>query len=179
MIFDGSTRQGEAIAIIVRFIDDQWAITQRLIRIDVCSKSVNADELARVLNEALCVEFGIRANSLLAAMRDGASVNQATLNRIQFFFPKMLNILCFSHTLDNVGGHLMIPTLQEFGHLWVRLFHSYRAKLAWKDKTGRKPKSLQAGSGAVWGRSKISSGGRSRENHPKHCTATTRLTIRS
>ena len=95
VIFDGSTRQGEAIAIIVRFIDDQWAITQRLIRIDVCSMSVNADELARVLKEALCVEFGIRANSLLAAMRDGASVNQAALNRIQFFFPKMLNIVCF------------------------------------------------------------------------------------
>ena len=33
VIFDGSTRQGEAIAIIVRLIDDQWAITQRLIRI--------------------------------------------------------------------------------------------------------------------------------------------------
>ena len=57
VIFDGNTRQGEAIAKIVRFIDDQWAIMQRLIRIDVCSKSVNADELARVLNEALCVEF--------------------------------------------------------------------------------------------------------------------------
>ena len=104
VIFDGSTRQGEAIAIIICFIDDQWAITQRLIRIDVCSKSVNADELARVLNEALCVEFGIRANSLLAAMRDGASVNQAALNRIQFSFPKMLNIVCFSHTFDNVGS---------------------------------------------------------------------------
>ena len=38
---------------------------------------------------------GIRANSLLAAMRDEASVNQAALNSIQFFFPKMLNIVCF------------------------------------------------------------------------------------
>ena len=53
----------------------------------------------------------------------------------------MLNIVCFSHTLDNVGSHLMILTLQEFEHLWVRLFHSYGAKLAWKDLTGRKPKS--------------------------------------
>ena len=139
VIFNGSTRQGEAIAIIVRFIEDQWAITQRLIRTDVCSKSVNADELARVLqNKALCVDFEIRANSLIAVLRDGTNVNQAALNRIQFFFSKMLNILCFSHTLDNVGSRLMSPTLQEFGHLWVRLFHSYRAKLAWKDLTGRK-----------------------------------------
>ena len=62
---------------------------------------MNANELTRVLNEALCVE---RANSLLAAMRDGASVNQAAPNRIQFSFPKMLNIVCFSYTLDNEGS---------------------------------------------------------------------------
>ena len=136
VIFDGSTRQVEAIAIILRFINDDWMITQRLIRIDICSKSVKSEELARVLNEALCVEFGIKANSLLAAMRDGASVNQAALDRIALIFPKMLNIVCFSCTLDNVGKHLEIPTLLEFGNLWVRLFsHSHKAKLAWQDLT--------------------------------------------
>lgn len=36
VIFDGSTRQGEAIAIILCFINDDWMITQRLIRIDIC-----------------------------------------------------------------------------------------------------------------------------------------------
>ena len=35
VIFDGSTRQGEAIAIIVRFMDNDWNITQRLVRIGV------------------------------------------------------------------------------------------------------------------------------------------------
>ena len=142
VIFDGSTRQGEAIAVIVRFIDDAWNITQRLIRIDICSKSVNSEGLARVLNETLCVEFGIRGKSLLAAMRDGASVNQAALNRMAFIFPEMLNVVCFSHTLDNVGNHLDIPNLVEFVDLCIRLFsHSYEAKLAWQTQTGRKPKS--------------------------------------
>jgi len=46
VIFDGRTRQGEAIAIIVRFVDNNWNIIQRRVRIDVCSKSVNANELA-------------------------------------------------------------------------------------------------------------------------------------
>ena len=142
VIFDGSTRQGEAIAIIVRFINDDWVITQRLMRIDICAKSVNSEQLARVLNECLSVEYGIKANSLLAAMRDGASVNQAALNRIAFIFPNLLNVVCFSHTLDNVGNHLLIPTLLQFGNLWIRLFsHSHQAKLAWQDLTGRKPKS--------------------------------------
>ena len=72
VIFDASSRQSEAIAEIVRFIDDGWNITQRLIRIDICSKSVNSEGLARVLNETLCVEFGIRGKSLFVAMRDGA-----------------------------------------------------------------------------------------------------------
>ena len=55
VIFDGSTRLDEAIAIVVRFINDDWMITQRLMRIDICSKSVNSEELARVLNECLSV----------------------------------------------------------------------------------------------------------------------------
>ena len=50
VIFDGSTRQGEAIALIVRIVDNNWNIIQRLVRIDVCSKWVNANELAQVLN---------------------------------------------------------------------------------------------------------------------------------
>ena len=74
-------------------------------------------------------------------MRDGASVNQAALDRIAFDFPKMLNVVCFSHTLDNVGN-LVIPTLLEFGSVWIRLFrHSYKAKLLWKDLTGQRPRS--------------------------------------
>ena len=142
MIFDGSTRQGEAIAVIVRFLDDNWSIIQRLVRIDICSKSVNADDLAQVLNQCLSVDYGVKTNSLLAAMRDSASVNQAALDRIAFIFPKMLNVVCFSHTLDNVGNHLVIPTLLEFGSVWIRLFcHSYKAKLLWKDLTGQRPRS--------------------------------------
>ena len=75
IIFDGSTRQGEAIVIVVRFVNNDWCIVQRLIRIDVCAKSVKGDELAQVLKECLSVDYGVRADSLIAAMRDGASVN--------------------------------------------------------------------------------------------------------
>ena len=142
VIYDGSTRQGEAIVILVRFVDDDWNIVQRLIRIDICAKAVNGDQLAQVLNECLSIEYGVRGDSLIAAMRDGASVNQAALNRIQFIFPKTFNVVCFSHTLDNVGNHFVIPNLTEFGNLWIRLFsQSHKAGLMWKELTGRKPKS--------------------------------------
>ena len=49
VIFDGSTRQGEAIAIIVRFVNEQWEIIQRLVRIDIVAKSVAGTQLSQVL----------------------------------------------------------------------------------------------------------------------------------
>ena len=48
VIFDGSTRQGEAIAIIVRFVNEQWEIIQRLVRIDIVAKSVAGTQLSQV-----------------------------------------------------------------------------------------------------------------------------------
>ena len=139
--FDRSTRQGEAIVIAVRFVKDDWCIVQRLIIIDVCVKSVKADGLALVLNKCLSVEYSVRADSLMAATRDGASVNQAALNRIQFIFPKTFNVVCFTHTLDNVANHFGILDLSEFGNLWICLFgHSLKARLIWQEQTGLKSK---------------------------------------
>ena len=130
LIPDGSTKQVEAIVIIVRFLDDDWGIQQRLIKIDICEKAVNAEGLAHVLNERLSVDYGMRGNSLLAAMKDSASVNQAAMERIKFIFPMVFSVVCFSHTLDNVGNHFHILTLQEFGNLWICMFsHSHKAKL--------------------------------------------------
>ena len=121
--------QGEAIVIIVLFLDDDWNIQQRLTKIDICEKAVNAEGLAHVPNECLSVDHGIRGNSLLAAMKDGASVNQAAMERIKFIFPKVFSVVCFSNTLVNVGNHFQIPTLREFGHLWIRMFsHSYNVR---------------------------------------------------
>ena len=53
LIFDGTTRLGEAFAIATRFVRDEWSIKLRLIRLRTDSKSVNAPELARVLNHCV------------------------------------------------------------------------------------------------------------------------------
>ena len=68
-----AARDGEAIVILVRFVDNDWNIVQRLIRIDICAKSVNGDQLAQVLNECVSLEYGVRGDPLTAAIRDGAA----------------------------------------------------------------------------------------------------------
>ena len=49
VIFDGSTRLQEALAIIVRFTDKDWNIQQRLLKLEILAKSMNAEELAQRL----------------------------------------------------------------------------------------------------------------------------------
>lgn len=141
VIFDGSTRLGEAIAIIVRYLDAQWVIQQRLLRLDVVAKSVTAQDLCQVLVECLFTRYSIQGAQVVAMMRDGVAVNGAAVRHLGVFMPNAMNIVCFSHTIDNVGKRFNTPTLDAFGQHWIRLFStSCRAKLQWKDQTGQSPK---------------------------------------
>ena len=72
------------------------------LKLQVLAKSLKANELAQCLTQSLAVEYSIRPAVLLAAMKDGAAVNHAALEQVKFFFPQLLDITCFSHTIDNV-----------------------------------------------------------------------------
>ena len=46
IIFDGTTRLGEVLVVVLRYIQD-WEIHQRLVRVDFLQKSLNVEELAQ------------------------------------------------------------------------------------------------------------------------------------
>ena len=145
VISDGSTRLGEALAIVVRFVDEEWNVQQRLIRLQVLAKSLKANELPQCLTQSLAVEYSISPAVLLAVMKDGAAVNHAALEQVKFFFPQLLDIMCFSHTIDNVGKHFEFRVLDRFSQLWVSMFsHSAAVWLAWKTRTGTAMKTYSA-----------------------------------
>ena len=50
---------------------------------------------------------------ILATMRDRASVNNLAMQTIKVVYPN-LDIGCYSHTIDIVGGKFKTPTLSEF-----------------------------------------------------------------
>ena len=53
-------------------------------------------------------------------------------------YPNVLDIGCYSHTIDHVGEKFDTPTLYDFGIVWVSLFsHSPKARLLWRSRTGR------------------------------------------
>ena len=115
VIFDGSTRLGEALAIIIRYIDSEWAIQQRLVRFHTLPKSLNASQLARELLTCILTQLNVKQDMLVGAVRDGAAVNGAAIRHVkEIMYPDVVDIVCASHTLDNIGKHFQTATLDEF-----------------------------------------------------------------
>uniref|UniRef100_A0A1X7V442 DUF4371 domain-containing protein n=1 Tax=Amphimedon queenslandica TaxID=400682 RepID=A0A1X7V442_AMPQE len=115
IVFDGTRRLGEVLAVIIRYFDD-WEVKQRLVRVEMLTKSMSGDELARELIEILSVSFSIRSQLNMASMRDGANL---------------------------AGEKFHLPYLVEFSTLWISLFsQSPKTKALWKEQTGRAMPSL-------------------------------------
>lgn len=98
IIFDGTSRLGEALVIVLRFLDN-WEIKQRLVQL---VRSMTGEELAREILGVCCREYNLSTEQVLAAMRDQASVNNVAIRHIKVMFPNLLDIGCYSHTLKQV-----------------------------------------------------------------------------
>ena len=71
-------------------------------------------------------------------MRDRASSNGVAMKTVKVLYPNLVDIGCFSHTIDRVGENFHTPVLHEFGIAWVSMFsHSPKTKQLWKELTGR------------------------------------------
>ena len=121
VIFDGTARMGEALAIIVRFVQEDFIPTQRLIRLEVLAKALKGDELAQRLMSCLVVKHNFGPNTIIGGIRDGAAVNGAALRQLKFFYSNLFDVVCFSHTIDNVGNHFEFRILDSFIQYCVSL----------------------------------------------------------
>ena len=104
VIFDGTTRLGEAMAIVIRYVSESWELEQRLVRMQLLSKSMTGEEVAREWIHVLSSNYSIGPSSLIAAMRDRASVNDVATKTLKVVYPNVLDIGCFSHTINKCWG---------------------------------------------------------------------------
>ena len=99
--------------------------------------SMTGEQIAREIIGILSVTYGVRSEQLLAAMRDRASVNNLAMQTVRVIYPSLIDIGCFSHTLDLVGQHFKTPVLTDFMHSWISLFsHSPKTRFLWKSQVG-------------------------------------------
>ena len=103
VIFDGTTHVCEAIAIILRYVDREWNIQQRLVRLLLLAKSLTGEEVARTVISTLSTECGIPSDRLTASMRDRASVNEVAMRTLSIVYPNVVDVGYMSHTPDHVG----------------------------------------------------------------------------
>lgn len=102
--------QGEALAAIARFISPEFEIEQ-FIRFHVLSKSLNGQQLAREIIITLSTEPRL-PEKVFAAIRDATSVTGAALHDVSsIMYSQMSDIICSSHSLDNVGRRFDTPNL--------------------------------------------------------------------
>ena len=71
IIFDGSTHLGEALAIILRLVSDDFVIKQRLIRLRILAKSLSGQELTLELVACLSTSFQLPPEKAIAASSCG------------------------------------------------------------------------------------------------------------
>ena len=99
---------------MLRHVTADWKIKQALVRLQLLAKSLKGEELAREIITVLAQQYNVTNNSLLAGMRDGASVNAVAMRTLKIILPKVIDIRCFSHTIDRVGQQFNIPTVKQF-----------------------------------------------------------------
>ena len=137
IIFDGTTHVCEAFVIVLRYVDKDFVIKQCVRRLMLPAKSITGEEVARQLITAVSTELSIGTNFVVAAMRDRASVNNVAIRTISVIYNEMMDVGCFSHTLDHVGENMKTPILDDFIKAWISLFaHSPKSRLAWRTQTG-------------------------------------------
>ena len=139
-IYDGIAQLGEALAIVIRYVQENFKPTQRLLYLEVLVKPLKSPELEQRLMSCLAVNHGFGRNMLLATMRDGAAVNGAAIQQLSFFYPNIFDVTCF--IIDNVGPNFQFRLLDIFFRHWISLFaNSYNAKLICKERTDRSMRS--------------------------------------
>ena len=70
-------------------------------------------------------------------MLDRASVNDVAIRTIKVVYNQLLDVGCFSHTLDYVGERMNTPILHDLCKAWIGLFsRSPKSRLLWRTQTG-------------------------------------------
>ena len=156
VIFVGTCHLREALALVLRFVNDDFCIQQRVIRMQLLAKSLSGNEIAHELITILSTELGIMLTQLLALMRDRASCNNVAMHTIKVIYPNVLDIGCYNHTFIHLivlGNNLKVSILDEFGKYWVSLIsHFLRARLLWQERTSQSVKPIVKQDGGLSGR---------------------------
>jgi hypothetical protein len=107
---DGTTHQGEAFSIVLRWMDATMTIRIRCVSVTILSSSLDASEISGELITAIASKMGLRLIDVLAWMNDAASPNLKAFSAVlSSASPASDQDMCMGHTLSHVGEALVAP----------------------------------------------------------------------
>ena len=137
IIFDGTTRIGELMNAVARWISSDFYIMQRLVSLKTFARHMNGLQIAAFLTQLLLRDLGADIMNVIGFIRDSAAVNGAAVRTLCTTFTAAENLLCFPHTLQHVGEHFEFTLLEAFITLWITLLgSSTHAKMIWRELIG-------------------------------------------
>jgi hypothetical protein len=137
---DSTRRQGDAVNVTARYCSADFKIHYRLVLFVTAEKHLNGLDSARLLTQLLLSKYGIDISKVVAFMRDSVASNSVALRGLLGTFSAAADILCLPHTLNHVGEHFNLSTLDAFLTPFIGLICvPGAAKVLWKQMTGESP----------------------------------------
>jgi hypothetical protein len=137
IIYDGTTRLGECVAVLLRWCPAGFGkIEQRLVALRTTATHMNGPELGALLIDILG-QCSVRSVNVVCGARDSCGTNAVADRNMQPVLINMESILCISHTLSHCGEHVDLPVLNDFMTPWLSLVqHQPSARSIWKGLLG-------------------------------------------
>lgn len=141
LIFDGTSRLGEAFATVVRWVDDQFTIREQLLSFKTIAHPMNALQIMHLLTTTIIAE-GLRYEQLIGFARDGAPVNNKAMSDVaQAIERKFVDVRCLAHFLNLVGERFEAPLAAAFMTSWKRAIANPKPRGIFRGIANTAPKS--------------------------------------
>ena len=137
IIFDGTSRCGEAIVILWKQCTGDFNIQLRLVACKTTEVHVNGNDLAGVLASTVLTDLRKLPADVIGDARDSAAVNGVASRLLQQLMPALEGNKCIAHLLQGSGQHVKLPFLGLFmAYLIQLLSSSHSFKIIFKETMG-------------------------------------------
>ena len=112
---DGTTRCGEAFAVVVRWMDESMVIKTRCVSVRFSAGTLDAEEIAGELITVVAQHLRLPLCNVFAWMTDAANANSKAYSAVlRAAAPYSEKELCMAHTLSHVGEAAEAPYIDQF-----------------------------------------------------------------
>ena len=148
VIFDGSTRVDEVLAVILRFVTSDFTVVQELVHLGKYQSCKEHEQILNAINTVLQkynVAYGVEGarssipvmGGVISFQKDRASANEKSMEGLVSLYKGSLNLHCFSHTVTHVGEHMKAKRAKTFKEDLCALCNSHggnnKAAAHWYD----------------------------------------------